>query len=58
MACCILQIGALARVGGGNIEQKRLTLGSRVVVMSIHRGFNLSFCLVCVCVCVYLLNCS
>ena len=50
MACCILQIGAGARVDDGNVEYKRLILESRVVVkecpvvMSIRNGFSLPFC--------------
>ena len=43
MACCILQIGAGARVNDGNVEYKCLILESRVVVEECPR-------LLCVCV--------
>ena len=54
MACCIPQIGAGARVDDGNFEWKCLILESRVVVAFVVMSIRN----VCVCVCVYLLNCT
>ena len=52
MACCVLHIGADAKVNDGNVEKKHHIYTSRVclsknvpasIVMFIHEGFNLPF---------------
>ena len=52
MVCCILQVGAGARVNASNVEQNTLSLcwgwlsksGPVSVVMSICRGFDMQLC--------------